>query len=82
MNQSTIIKISKTLRFVGIAWGLIGLVIIGLTNLILIGEYDIKILFIPINPRDNVLTAIILLTPVIPIFISAVLNKKYTTKEK
>jgi len=77
MKQTKIIKLAVTLKYIGVIWAVIGIFIVLLTNIILIGEYNIEILFIPINPRNNVLIAILLLAPLIPLFISRVLTKKY-----
>jgi len=81
MKQTRIIKLAVALKYIGVIWAIIGITIVLLTNIILIGEYNIKILFIPINPRNNTLTAILLLAPLIPLFMSRVLNKKYSNKE-
>jgi len=81
MKQTAIIKLALVLKYIGLIWAVIGIAIVLLTNIILIGEYNIEVLFIPINPRDNTLIAVLLLAPLIPLFMSRVLIKKYNNKE-
>jgi len=72
-----IAKLEKTLRISGYIFAVIFLAIHVITNIILIGKLNINIWFMPINPRDNVLSISLLLPAVIPLIVSIILKKKY-----
>ena len=73
MNKVSLIK---KVQFFGYAWGIIGLIIIGISNFILISNHLNTYWFLPINVRDNLLTAIILLFPVVIILVTSLLLRK------
>ena len=77
MNEKVINRLERLLRVLGYVWAGIGLTIVILSNAILIGKFNIKIWFIPINPRDSTLTILLLLVPVILLITSMVLRKKF-----
>lgn len=82
MNLTLIGLIAKRIYFVGNLWAAVGLFIIIASNIILIFNFEISFWVIPINPRDNVLTAFLLLVPVVlivcSVFLKRLIRKKST----
>ena len=68
------------IKTIGYLWEIIGLVIIGLSNLILISGHNETYLFLPINVRNNALTALLLLFPGAIIMTSHILLRKWGSK--
>lgn len=78
MDEKSIINVVNKLKLIGYIWAAIGTVIVVSSNIIVLNEIDIEILFIPINPRNNALVAFLLLVPALILIVSLVLKKKFT----
>ena len=75
MNLTLIGLIARRIHFVGNLWAGVGLFIVIASNIILIFDSEISFWVIPINPRDNALTAFLLLAPVVLIVFSIYLKR-------
>ncbi|MCU7873508.1 MAG: hypothetical protein KZQ91_12275 [Candidatus Thiodiazotropha sp. (ex Lucinoma borealis)] len=69
-------SLERILRFVGYTWAGIGLAIIVISNVIIVAELNIQFWFIPIDPRNSILTAWLLLAPGFILIISIILKKR------
>jgi len=70
------VSLLKRIKILGYVWAATGLLIVGLSNFILISNISNTYWFLPINVRNNLLTAILLLLPAVIIFVSTWLLKK------
>jgi len=76
MEDHNSVSLGRALEIIGLVWAGIGFTIVVVSNVILIGDLNVSIWFIPINPRDNILTAFLLLAPAALILIGFMIKKK------